>query len=493
MRVSNGVALGLCVVLGTGCGQVREDEFDGSVDSTPGTRWLALLGDHVELVRFDDDSAKTTQVLAANAPDATLSFSNDGTRLVYAQRLTPQTWTAQVVTVPDGQAIGNPWTFSEISPPTLVWIGTDTVLAQANPQEASALMTLGRPEVQPLDNLLLVKASKNGDSAIARKKDNGLLYVSGDGAFRTLNVPSPLETVAHLADDGLALALFSRRELPSFDLPIAAKRVQWSPPEPTPCTSGPSQTCEKERAYTVGEFEWPSADSEIVVEYQALGSPLRMALASIQASDVDTVTATAPPALNPVLARVWGIDAEGRAFMTANPELTGDPWWLVVGTEPAPLSRHRGPVGFAQAALLSGDQQTLFVVSFFNLKKTLHALEYPPTEPLVSVALFSSDEYIGPILPQPGGPGVVIGTGPTWVTECAAPLTDGCNSIAYSVSDGKSAARPLPAEFQNPRWTPDGAGIIGNLSDGRVVYINPAKPEQLTPLGRGRFVLPARW
>jgi hypothetical protein len=100
----------------------------------------------------------------------------------------------------------------------------------------------------------------------------------------------------------------------------------------------------------------------------------------------------------------------------------------------------------------------------------------------------------GALWPQPGGPGVVIGTGGSIVGEpCPLDLSSDCASIVYSISDGLSAAVALPAELSSVAWAPDGAGLIGILRDS-VVYIAKDTPSEPKKLAAGAsFVLPAHW
>jgi len=95
---------------------------------------------------------------------------------------------------------------------------------------------------------------------------------------------------------------------------------------------------------------------------------------------------------------------------------------------------------------------------------------------------------------QPGGTGVLIGTGDVSFGEsCPSARETGCDSELYAISDGLTAARPLPAGFTNVQWTPDGAAVIGNFADGRVAYLSAAALDQPKVLGRGSFVLPPQW
>jgi hypothetical protein len=88
----------------------------------------------------------------------------------------------------------------------------------------------------------------------------------------------------------------------------------------------------------------------------------------------------------------------------------------------------------------------------------------------------------------------LLGTGDASFGEsCPSELDSGCDSEVYALSDGLTAARPLPTGFKNVQWTPDGAAVIGNLADGRVTYVSATAPVQPRVLGRGGFVLPRHW
>jgi hypothetical protein len=242
----------------------------------------------------------------------------------------------------------------------------------------------------------------------------------------------------------------------------------------------------------LGSVEFETADAGIVLEFQAYSEQAtKMQLASIDPSDA--VTITAPSATLPFLYRNWGLDRAGNTFVVQNADQVNTQWWLELRTAGGEQTRFQGPPGFAQYAALSSNKQALFIVHFVKPSSTVYSLVYPPDESTVPVALLSVGAQVSLIANQPGGPGVLIGTGNApFGEQCPTELATGCDSEVYALSDGLTAARPLPIGFKNARWAPDGSGVIGNLAD-HVAYVSAATPDPPRVLGRGDFVLPAHW
>lgn len=493
------------MLLCAGCGHTGSDAPapKGSVDAGAGasnetsdganlgTHVVALLNENVELVHVDDSSSTATTI-AKNELGATASFSNDGKLLAYALKRAPGRWTVHLASASNGQNSADSWLISAAMP-RLIWIGNNQLLAWAGSQEGSSLIqvagagafdvgTLAEPELDAAHDALLAV-----DLSAAR-----LLYLDGQSMpIFSAGIPGKWES--HLSRDGRALALFSVNALADPGLPLSTRRIQWAPSEAPVCTPTPQLPCPSPGDYELGSVEFETADSAIVSEFRVRSmDATKMQLASIEPSEA--VTITAPPATLPVLYRNWGLDSSGNTFVVENADQANAEWWLQLNAASGSSTRVRGPSGFAQYAGLSGDQRALFIVHFAKPSTTVYSLVFPPDESTMPTALLSSTAPVNLVANQPGGAGVLIGMGDVSFGEsCPSDLDTGCDSELYAISDGLTAARPLPAGLKNVRWTPDGSAVIGNVADDRVAYLSAAAPDQPRVLGRGRFVLPTQW
>jgi hypothetical protein len=300
---------------------------------------------------------------------------------------------------------------------------------------------------------------------------------------------------AFVARDGSGVALFSSEAVPKPGFSLAITRVHWSPPQPTgpPCPI-PPQPCAEQPTYALGDVVWRDAESVIVSEFDASVQTGSLKMHLVETQPVDPAEIAVPIADLPVLYRNWGVLSDGSAFLLANPDdPSTDPWHVLFEATNPNNQDVTGTLGFAQYAVASGDESALFVVSLSKPTSTLYAVGFP-LDSAPPKALLTSSMKIGVLWPQPGGPGVVIGTGGSIIGEpCPLDLSSDCASIVYSISDGLSAAVSLPAGLSSAVWAPDGAGVIGILGDS-VVYIPKDTPSAPKKLATGTsFVLPAHW
>ncbi len=504
MRATRGVRCGL-LALCAACGHVRNDTpgpngsagaWTDAPDGEPGTHWLALLNDHVELVRFDENSPPTRVIVADSLQPGlvTAAFSDDGKQLAYAS---PQagTWELHVVSAPIGVANSRSWAIAE-STPTLYWLGSNALLAWGRSDGPSRWVRTDQDAPLDLGFVSRPEGSADQSALIAiANADRRLLYLDG-AAPPAWSEALPDDATARLAADGRALALFSRSAIPAQAFPLPTMRIQWSPPASPTCTMfTPYTPCPTVPIYSVGSVMWQAADSPINAEVQGRSETgADMTVVAIEPSDPTTIAV--PSVYYPFLSRNWGVDSAGRTFIAANADDVSKPWWVELHARGLESSRVTGFPGFAQYAALSGDQQSLLVVGYLKSTNTstLYSAAYPPVESSPPLPLFTSNEVIGALLPQPGGPRFIVGTGAlAFDDNCADFASSDCDSLVYELSDGQSPPQPLPAGLEDPQWTADGAGIIANLADGSVVYLDPSAPDQPKLLGRGGFVLPKHW
>lgn len=492
------------LLLCAACGRARDDapEVNGSAggwtdepDGAPGTHWLALLNENVELIRFDDDSPPRHVIVAPLLPgDVSAAFSDDGKELSYAQQ-----GELHVVSAPDGSASSRSWLVDPYSP-KLTWLGNSAIVAVPSYPRGAQLIHTDQDAVQDLGAASSLQVSANQSALVLSDADERFVYLDSTSAPARTD-PMPVGSVARLSDDGRAVAIFSQREIPASTFPVPTRRIQWTPPTLPACTSQaipPFTPCPAPPKYSVGSVAWPSADAPMIAEFQSQSDPvldqLAMTLVTIDpgdgALDVTNVYFR-------IAYRNWGVDRDGHSFLVANGDDTTMPWWVAVRSASNWQYVHfSGVNGFALYAALSGDQRALLVASFVKSTgtSTLYSVPYPPVDGATPSALFTSDQSIGALLPRPGGAQFLLGAGDvTFAQSCPDPTTSDCDSLVYWLSDGQSPAQPLPAGLENPQWTPDGAGIVANLADGRVVYLNAAAPGQPKTLGHGRFVLPNHW
>jgi len=503
MRVSK--ASLVWALLCAGCGRTRSDPSppNDRVDAAAGTgnetadaanlgtNVFALLNENLELVHFGDSSSTTTTIAKSDL-GATASFSNDGKLLAYALELAPGSWEVHLASASSGQTSPDSWLVSAATP-RLIWVGNGELLAWAGSEETSTLIQIAQASTLDVGTITALELDAAHQALLAVDRPSSrLLYLDGQST-PAFSSAIPGQWASHLARDGRALALFSANALSDPGLPLSTRRIQWAPPATPACTPTPQAPCPTPADYELGSVEFETADAGIVLEFQAHSEQgTKMQLASIDPSEA--VTITAPPATLPVLHRNWGTDSAGNTFVVQNAEQAGAEWWLQLRAASGGQTRVQGLPGFAQYAGLSGDEQALFIVHFAKPSSTVYSLVYPPDNSTVPVALLSGSTPINLIANQPGGAGVVIGMGvSSFGEQCPSELDTGCDGEVYAISDGRTAAQPLPAGFKNVRWTPDGSGLIGNIADGSVAYVSAAVPGHPRVLGRGGFVLPARW
>jgi len=488
----------LCFILclSAACGRTRDNDAglsakagasgdtpDATTSDTPdtavpGQRWLALINEHVELVRFDDDSPPTATTLADSGREATATFAGDGKRLAFAVKTEQGAWEVQLASAPDGEMLKAAWHVPGTTRPALVW-GGDEALIASRTADASYLLLVEGGLVLNIGVGVRVRSAAD-HSALLALSDSRILYVGARAPQWSEAIPGTW--LAQMSADGRGLAVFSQSEIPAFDFPIATTRVRWSLP-PVPACAGTTPTpCPAATArYEPGYVDWPTSDSRLVVEFDdSSGDATLMDLAFVNPGE--TATLSAPKASFQVFRRNWGVQSDGSLFIAENPaDPTTESWWLRSVHANGKLSRVQGPIGSAQYAVSSGDDGTLFVVSYTKAttKTTVYAIASPASDDAQPNALFSTNQQVNALWPQPKGPSILLETG------------DPTEAI-YFVPNVNSPAQSLPQGLHDVQWTPDGRGFVGVLGES-VVYFSAGAPEQPTTLGRGSYVLPSHW
>ena len=464
--------------------------MDGSL---VGAHWLAVLDAvDVAIVRFDDHTGPSREVLASGVRALSAAFSGDGAFLAYATKASSGSCTMGAVSVPQVAPAGAGWSVPCLSP-RLTWVGDDIVLHQDEASQASHVLRVSDGSSSDLEALSDLDASSDQAVVVANSGGHPMLFQATAPPESADAIQTPWK--AFVARDGSGIALFSGEDVPELGFSLATTRVHWSPPPSSapPCPI-PPQPCAEQPTYALGDVVWRDAESVIVSEFDASvqGGSLKMQLVETQPVDPGEVVVPNPDL--PVLYRNWGVLSDGSVFLLANPEdPSTDPWHVSFqATSPNNLYV-TGALGFAQYAVASGDESVLFVLSFSKPTSTVYALGFPlgsaPPQ-----TLFTSSKKIGVLSPQPGGSGVVIGTGGEIPGEpCPLDLSSDCASIVYYISDGRSVAVALPTGLSSVAWAPDGAGVIGILGDS-VVYIAKDTPSEPKKLATGAsFVLPTHW
>ncbi|MET0795465.1 MAG: hypothetical protein ABW061_28360 [Polyangiaceae bacterium] len=439
----------------------------------------------MELVRFDDDSPPTSTSLSDAGSGATAAFTEDGKRLAFAVMSTPGVWEVRVASTPDGEKLDVTWSLPRKTQPTLVWGGAEALVADYGDEEASSVLRVEDGSLLDIGLGVQVTTAAN-HSALVAVRDNRILYVGRTSDQWSAAIPG--SWLVRLSTDGSGLALFSQSEVPAFDFPIATTRIQWSPPPPPPCSRVPQSACPETRMmYTPGEMDWPSIDSRMIVEFDdSGGDKTLMDLAFVPPSK--TATLTAPVASVAVLRRNWGVQSNGDWFIVTNPnDALTEPWLLNSFQADGKILRVQGPIAFAQYAVSSGDESAVFVISYSRVaeKTTVFAISSPTVKDTEPKALFSTNQQVNALWPQPKGPSILIETGDPTVP--GAP-TD----TVYFVRNGDTPALSLPKGLGDLQWTADGGGFVGTLA-GSVLYFSGATPERPITLGHGRYVLPSQW
>src|SRR6187431_83826 len=111
--------------------------------AAPGQRWLALINEHVELVRFDDDSPPTATTLADSGREATATFAGDGKRLAFAVKTEQGAWEVQLASAPDGEMLKAAWHVPGTTRPALVWGGDEALIASRTADASYLLLVEG--------------------------------------------------------------------------------------------------------------------------------------------------------------------------------------------------------------------------------------------------------------------------------------------------------------------------------------------------------------
>jgi hypothetical protein len=253
--------------------------------------------------------------------------------------------------------------------------------------------------------------------------------------------------------------------------------------------------------------DWLTKDAPIVLERTFTprdrpDSPALMQLAMIQPQDSMALTDSdwGYDYVKPH-SRNWGLLADGNVFLVNNDpadRVVSRPWKVSFGKPRPTFSEVFGPVGFAQYAVASGDEQALFIVSSSKpATSEVYVVSFPLEASTVPRQIFTSTPLqVSIVAPEPRGPGVLIGVAETGLIgpSCWLAGDDVCRTTKYYFSDRISGTAPLPSGFFGARWTPDASGFVGYLGND-LVYVDKTQPGVAHRLGTtlSEFVLPETW